>query len=80
VIFVDPPTVTIRKNEYMGLEGHEITLECDVASFSAKHWYVPASDDSKSIIVSDGEDGEVREYFGKVVSTSDITPLTIFLQ
>ena len=32
MIFVDPPTVTIRKNEYMGLEGHEITLECDVVS------------------------------------------------
>jgi hypothetical protein len=56
------------------------SLEPLPTSLSAKHWYVPASDDSKSIIVRDGEDGEVREYFDKLVSTSDISPCTILLQ
>ena len=56
------------------------SLEPLPTSLSAKHWYVPASDDSRSIIVRDGEDGEVRVYFDKEVSISDSSPCTILLQ
>jgi hypothetical protein len=55
-------------------------LEPVPTSLSAKHWYFPVSEVSRSIIVRDGEDGEVCKYLGDLVSTSDISPLTSLLQ
>ena len=55
-------------------------LEPDPTWLSAKHWYIPVSEDCRSVMVRDGKNGVVRLILGSFESISIIFPLSIFLQ